>query len=104
MKTGLVALSLLAAAAVTADEPALPSLPLHLVANATNRFVVSGMHCDGCAQGIASELKRSPGVAFASVSFSNRLAVVAYDTNRTSPKKLTKVIAGAGYAAKLAKP
>jgi copper chaperone CopZ len=73
-------------------------------ANATNRFVVSGMHCDGCAQGITSELKRAPGVAFASVSFSNKLAVIGYDTNRISAKGLKKVIVEAGFEAKPAKP
>ena len=62
------------------------------------------MHCNGCAQGIASELKRTPGVAFASVSFSNQVATVAYDTKRTSVRALRKVIHAAGYDAKLAKP
>ncbi len=104
MKTILLALSLLAAVPVVAGEPATPRLALNLVANATNRFVVSGMHCDGCAQGITSELKRAPGVAFASVSFSNKLAIIAYDTNRVSIKGLKKVIIKAGYNAELAKP
>ena len=73
-------------------------------ANSTNRFTITGMHCDGCAQGIASELKRAPGVAFASVSFSNKLAIIAYDTNRISAKGLKKVITEAGYEARPVKP
>lgn len=40
----------------------------------------------------------------AEVSFTNKLAVVAYDTNRVSLKTLQDVIAQAGYAAKPAKP
>ena len=36
-------------------------------ANATNTFAVTGMHCDGCAKGITSELKRTPGVITATV-------------------------------------
>ena len=103
MKTILLGLSLLAAVPVVAGEPTNSRLPPTPVANATNRFIVSGMHCDGCAQGITSELKRTPGVAFASVSFSNKLAIVAYDTNRVSAKGLKKVIIGAGYEAMLAK-
>jgi copper chaperone CopZ len=75
-----------------------------ITANATNRFTITGMHCDGCARGIASELKRSPGVAFASVSFSNKLAIIAYDTNRISAAGLKKVIVEAGFEAKPAKP
>ena len=104
MKPILLALSVLAAGPVVAGEPATPHLASNMVANATNRFLVSGMHCDGCAQGIASELKRAPGVALASVSFSNKLAVIAYDTNRISAKGLKKVIVEAGFEAKPAKP
>ncbi len=104
MKNILFGLSLLAAVPIVAGEPTTSRLAPSPVANATNRFVVSGMHCDGCAQGITSELKRAPGVAFASVSFSNKLAIIAYDTNRISAKGLKQVIIKAGYEAELAKP
>lgn len=70
------------------------------VANTTNRFTVTGMHCGGCANGICSELKRTKGVTAATVSLTNRLAVVAYDNSKVSVKKLVKVIQEAGYAAK----
>jgi len=76
--------------------------PNPVPANATNMFIVTGMHCEGCARGIASELKRTPGVTTADVSFSNKLAVVAYNTNRVSADGLKKVIKDAGYEAKLA--
>jgi copper chaperone CopZ len=75
----------------------------NITANATNRFTITGMSCDGCAHGIASELKRTPGVVTADVAFSNKLAVVAYDTNRVSTDSLKKVIVDAGYEAKLVK-
>lgn len=75
-----------------------------MTANATNRFSITGMSCEGCARGIASELKRTAGVAWTDVTFSNKLAVVAYDTNRVSPDGLKKVIVEAGYDAKLIKP
>jgi copper chaperone CopZ len=73
-------------------------------ANRTNQFKVIGMHCDGCAKGITSELKRSPGVVTATVTFSNQLAVVAFDTNHTSSAQLIKVIGEAGYQAQPAQP
>jgi len=95
----LVTLSFVCALSATQAEDS-PSV----TANATNRFKITGMSCDGCARGIASELKRTPGVAFAEVTFSNRLAVVAYDTNRVSAKGLSKVIVDSGYEAKLLKP
>ena len=104
MKPILLALSVLATVPVVGGEPTTPPLTPNTIANATNRFVVTGMHCDGCAQGITSELKRAPGVAFASVSFSNKLAIIAYDTNRISATGLKKVIVEAGYEAKPAKP
>ena len=73
-------------------QPQRRSAAVPVVANATNRFAVTGMHCDGCAKGIASELRRAPGVAAATVSFTNKLAVVAFDTNRTTLKALQQVI------------
>ena len=74
------------------------------ISNATNQFTITGMSCDGCARGIASELKRAPGVVSAGVCFSNRLATVVYDTNRISVAGLKKTIIDAGYGAKIVKP
>ena len=73
--------------------------PAPVTPNATNRFTITGMHCAGCAGGLTSELKRAPGVASASVTFSNQLAVVAYDTNRVTSAKLVKVVEEAGFMA-----
>jgi copper chaperone CopZ len=86
---------LLAPASVRAEA----RLAAPVTPNATNRFTITGMHCDGCAGGLASELKRTPGVASASVTFSNRLAVVAYDTNRVTTARLVKVAEEAGFKA-----
>lgn len=91
-------LASLAAASVRAGENPPP------VANATNRFSIRGMSCDGCARGIQSELKAVPGVLAAEVSFSNKVAVAIYDTNQTTVDGLRKVIVDAGYRAKLIKP
>lgn len=75
-----------------------------VTANVTNRFAISGMHCDGCANGLAAELKATRGVFFAHVTFSNKLAVVAYDTNRVSRAALLKVAKEAGFEAKPTQP
>jgi copper chaperone len=93
---GLAALLTFTASA--ADKPA------PVTANATNQFTITGMTCNGCAGGIKAELKLAPGVAAAEVSLTNKLAVVAYDTNRTSVAKLVKVITEAGFEAKPVKP
>jgi len=92
----LLATSCIAAALWAAESPV-------ATANATNQFQITGMSCDGCGSGIASELKRLPGVGCAQVTFSNKLAVVAYDTNRVSADGLKKAIVEAGYDAKLMK-
>jgi copper chaperone CopZ len=89
---------LFAAGLLRASGPAAATAP-----NTTNRFNISGMHCTACARGIASELKRTPGVASAEVNFTNRVAVVAYDTNATTVKVLLKAVEEAGYEAELAR-
>jgi copper chaperone CopZ len=67
------------------------------VQNASVTLDVTGMHCDGCAGGLTSELRRVPGVCTAEVSLTNRTAVVAYDTNRVGPVALLKVVSEAGF-------
>lgn len=74
-----------------------------LTANLTNRFTITGMSCDGCAKGIAAELKLKTGVVSANVSLSNSLAVVVSDTNQITAAQLIKVIQEAGYEAQLKK-
>ena len=68
------------------------------------RFEISGMHCDGCANGLTAELRQTPGVITAFVTFSNQLAVVTCDTNRISPAGLVKVVKEAGFEAKRLQP
>lgn len=75
-----------------------------VIVNATNHFTITGMHCDGCAGGLTAELKETPGVATAEVTFSNKLAVVSYDTNRISAAQLTQAIKTAGFEAQPIKP
>lgn len=99
MKLILFLLGLGASLATTlaADKTAVP-------ANATNYFKITGMHCDGCAGGLTAELKLVPGVASAQVTFSNKLAVVAYDTNQVTTAKLNAAIKEAGFTAKPVQP
>ncbi len=100
MKRILLAIAMGAGFAVSlhaADKPV-------SAANATNSFTITGMHCDGCANGLTAELKETAGVVRAQVTFSNKLAVVSYDTNKISAAKLIAVIKEAGFAAKPVKP
>ncbi len=96
MKLPLVIVSLLNGWMLLGQSPT-------AAANRTNWFKISGMHCNGCASGIRSELRRTAGVADVTVSFTNKLAIVAYDTNSVSAKQLIAVIKEAGYSAKVTK-
>lgn len=100
MKLNLLLLGLSASLATTAPAAEKSTA----TANATNSFTITGMHCDGCAGGLTAELKATRGVAGAQVTFSNKLAVVAIDTNKISTVQLTKVIKEAGFEAKLVAP
>jgi len=71
------------------------------VSNASVTLDVTGMHCDGCAGGLTSELRRVPGVCTAEVSLTNRTAVVAYDTNRVGLVTLLKVVSEAGFTGRV---
>lgn len=86
--------------AATAVAPATNPAP----AQAVLRFEISGMHCDGCANGLTAELRQTPGVTTAVVTFSNHLAVVTCDTNRLPPDSLVNVIKEAGFTAKRLQP
>lgn len=63
----------------------------------TNYFLVEGMHCNGCAGGLRSELKSTRGVSSADVVLSNRTATVVYDPAKATPEKLLHVIQESGF-------
>lgn len=70
-------------------------------ANGSVTLDVTGMHCEGCAGGLTSELRRVPGVCTAEVSLTNRTAVVSYDTNRVQTAALLKAVSEAGFEGRL---
>jgi copper chaperone len=87
--------------AVTAESPSAGHRKSRAgVGNSTNTFVVQGMHCDGCAKGLCSELKSTPGVSGAVVTLSNRLARIVFDSNRVDTVRLLKVVEDAGFSGK----
>lgn len=63
----------------------------------TNRFSITGMHCKDCAKGLTAELKLTPGVVRAVVSFTETLATVVYDSKRVESSSLLKTIQEAGF-------
>lgn len=106
MKPSILFRSLFAAAlvgaaqsVVAAGTPAAPTIRT----NAVWHLKITGMHCDGCAGGIRSEVKMLPGVASADVRLKTADALVAVDTNKVSLTKIFKAVEEAGYKAELAK-
>lgn len=63
----------------------------------TNRFSIAGMHCRDCAKGLTAELKLTPGVVKAVVSFTETMATVVYDSKRLESPGLLKAIQEAGF-------
>lgn len=60
---------------------------------------ISGMHCASCALLIERELRKTPGVREAQVSFASEKAWVVFDPNAVSVPDLVQVVKGAGYGA-----
>ncbi|MBL4604189.1 MAG: heavy-metal-associated domain-containing protein [Flavobacteriaceae bacterium] len=61
----------------------------------TVSLTISGMTCQiGCAKTIQSKLSKKEGVASATVVFTDSLATVQFDANKTSPKDLIEFIDG----------
>jgi copper chaperone CopZ len=64
-------------------------------------ITIEGMHCSGCASGIKSMLKRTPGVVSAEVSFETKTANVEYNPADISREKIVEVITNLGYRARI---
>jgi len=58
-------------------------------------LAISGMTCEiGCAKTIQSKLSKKDGVTDAVVVFSDSIATVSFDSNKTSPKDISSFITG----------
>jgi Cu+-exporting ATPase len=58
---------------------------------------IAGMHCASCALNIESSLKKTKGVAHASVNFATERASVEYDESLTNEAALNAVVQKLGY-------
>jgi len=62
-------------------------------------FIIIGMHCVSCAKVIEDALKKSYGIAKATVNFASEKAYVEYDTDIVDATKIKDIIKNAGYTA-----
>lgn len=61
----------------------------------TVSLAISGMTCQiGCAKAIQSKLSKKEGVAAAVVVFTDSIATITFDSNKTSAENLSSFITG----------
>jgi mercuric ion binding protein len=85
-----------AASSATTPAPATFAVDTQRVA-----INVAGMYCANCETTVRTMLKRSPGVIAAEVNVDRGVALVTYDSARTTPAELAEVINRLGYKATL---
>lgn len=66
-------------------------------AEKTVTLAVTNMYCADCPFIVKKSLERLPGVAKATVSFKDKMAVVVYDDSKVGVTALTAATTSAGY-------
>ena len=73
----------------------LKSNVLQIAKMETVSLAISGMTCQiGCAKAIQSKLSKKEGVAAAVVVFTDSIATITFDSNKTSAENLSSFITG----------
>lgn len=62
-------------------------------------FHVSGMHCASCASNIQRKLKKTTGIADASVNYANEQATVTFDGTKINTTEIVQAVSDVGYMA-----
>lgn len=60
-------------------------------------FTVRGMTCTGCEHHVKSEVEKLPGILEAIVSYEKGVAIVKFDSTKTSIEVIKKAINSTGY-------
>ena len=77
------------------DTKDLKSDVLQMAKMETVSLAISGMTCQiGCAKAIQSKLSKKEGVADAIVVFTDSIATITFDSNKTSTEDLSSFITG----------
>ncbi len=85
-------------------DPAPTVRNLHRPRTKVFTIAIAGMHCEGCASGIRSELARLPGVTSARVHLKSARARVVGEENQVTTSQLIHAIEEAGYQARIISP
>lgn len=62
-------------------------------------FHVSGMHCASCASNIQRKLRKTDGIAEATVNYANEQATVNFDESKVKKYDIAKAVSDVGYMA-----
>ncbi len=65
----------------------------------TVKLKITGMTCAGCSKNVYDSLQNTIGVLDQSVEYPGDLATIYYDSTKTKPEELIKVIEKLGYQA-----
>ncbi len=65
----------------------------------TVKLKITGMTCPGCSKNVYDTLQNTIGVLDQSVEYPGDLATIDYDSAKTNPEELIKVIEKLGYQA-----
>lgn len=103
LSKGLVLAAVLAGALVPNAVGAASKNAKPAAKTQTAKFIVGGMDCEGCAGGLTSKFKATPGVKTAAIDFKAKSATVTYDPAKCKPDTLIAAATKAGYTAKVAK-
>ena len=63
----------------------------------TTTLKIDGMHCEACAERLASLLSKEPGVREAPVSFTEGAAWLRFNPQIVSEKRLVEVVERGGF-------
>ena len=86
--------------AMDVAQPAPKKKPIPTSAKlATVKLRITGMHCEGCAGSIVSQLNRMDGVQSASVSAARGIGTIRYAPSMCTPEQLVKRVEKGGFQA-----
>lgn len=88
--------------ALLAEAPAPPNTAVSPEQCETTAVSLSGLWCPSCTWLINERLNRATGIQNANVNFIQREALVTYDPQQTSPRRIVRQIKQFGYGARLA--
>ncbi len=63
----------------------------------SSTFVVTGMFCEACPKRVEALLKRNKAIQAATVTYSDKKAVVEYNPAETTPGDIKKSMEGSAY-------